>query len=170
MDARALTDRLLAAGLDPVERTPKIELFERVLGRWRSTAKGSPQAAWFVPGRLELFGTHTDYAGGRTLVAAVPRGFAFAMAPRRDSHIHIVDASSGDEGAIDTTVAATPRFKGWRHYVEVCAARLARNFAGASLGAEIVFASDLPRAAGMSSSSALVVGVATSLIEAGQLR
>ena len=30
----------------------------------------------FVPGRIEVLGKHTDYAGGRSLVAAVPRGFA----------------------------------------------------------------------------------------------
>jgi galactokinase len=52
----------------------------------------------------------------------------------------------------------------------VTAARLARNFPGSSLGADIVFASDLPRAAGMSSSSALIVGTATALIHVGHLR
>jgi galactokinase len=43
------------------------------------------------------------------------------------------------------------------------ARRLARNFPGACLGTDIVFASDLPRAAGISSSSALVVGVGLAL-------
>jgi galactokinase len=53
---------------------------------------------------------------------------------------------------------------GWRHYVEVTGRRLARNFPGAALGADIVFASDLPRAAGMSSSSALIVSIAVALV------
>jgi galactokinase len=44
------------------------------------------------------------------------------------------------------------------------ARRLSFNFPGAPLGTSIAFASDLPRAAGVSSSSALVVGVAGSLI------
>ncbi len=50
------------------------------------------------------------------------------------------------------------------------AARLARNFPGSELGTDIAFASDLPRAAGMSSSSALIVGIAIALSYAGRLR
>ena len=59
---------------------------------------------------------------------------------------------------------------GWRHYVEIAIDRLARNFPGAALGADIAFASDLPRAAGMSSSSALIVGTAATLIRLSGLR
>ena len=33
--------------------------------------------AGFVPGRIELLGKHTDYAGGHSLVCASQRGFAF---------------------------------------------------------------------------------------------
>jgi galactokinase len=86
--------------------------------------------------------------------------------------ITVVDAgqTSGDNGVIIEPTARPDRFRGWRHYVEVTAARLARNFPGAALGADIVFASDLPRAAGMSSSSALVVGTATALIHVAHLR
>ena len=47
---------------------------------------------------------------------------------------------------------------GWRNYATVVVARLARNFAAVTPGADIVFASDLPSASGMSSSSALMVG------------
>jgi galactokinase len=52
---------------------------------------------------------------------------------------------------------------GWASYVQVVARRFARNFPGAALGVDLAIASDLPRAAGLSSSSALVVGVATAL-------
>jgi galactokinase len=47
--------------------------------------------------------------------------------------------------------------------VAVVARRFSRNFPDAALGTDIVFASDLPRAAGVSRSSALVVAVATAL-------
>ena len=37
---------------------------------------------WFVPGRLEVLGKHTDYVGGRSLLAAVDRpGFAVHLDP-----------------------------------------------------------------------------------------
>ena len=32
------------------------------------------------PGRIEVFGRHTDYAGGRSLVCAIDNGFLFAAA------------------------------------------------------------------------------------------
>jgi galactokinase len=62
-----------------------------------------------------------------------------------------------------------PALTGWAGYVDVTARRLARNFPDVPLGADVVFASDLPRAAGMSSSSALVVSVATALVARGRL-
>jgi len=135
--------------------------FSRVTGR-------HPEWAWWVPGRIELFGKHTDYAGGRSLVAAVPRGFAVVAGPRDDAVIAARDAhwladmqcSLLDDGAV---------YKGWTNYVAVVARRLATNFPGAPLGTDIVFASDLPRAAGISSSSALVVGVALALARRGGL-
>ena len=124
---------------------------------------GAPAAwSWFVPGRLEVFGKHTDYAGGRTLVAAVPRGFAVAAGPRNDGRVRVSDLRADVAADIDPADDART-LTGWASYVQVVARRLAQNFPGAPLGVDLVFASDLPRAAGMSSSSALVVGVATAL-------
>ena len=31
--------------------------------------------AYFVPGRVEVMGKHTDYAGGRSLLAAISKAF-----------------------------------------------------------------------------------------------
>jgi galactokinase len=58
---------------------------------------------------------------------------------------------------------------GWTVYPSVVARRLARNFQGGLRGAEISFASDLPSAAGMSSSSALVVAIFAVLSEINRL-
>jgi galactokinase len=60
-------------------------------------------------------------------------------------------------------------FHGWANYIAVVVRRLQRNFPGAVLGADLTFISDLPRAAGVSSSSALVVGVALALIRRADL-
>jgi galactokinase len=54
-------------------------------------------------------------------------------------------------------------------YVAAVVERVARDFTDASLGVDIAIASDLPRAAGLSSSSALMIAVATALIERGGL-
>ena len=105
---------------------------------------------------------------GDSLVCAVPRGFAMVAAPRTDGLVTARDARWS--AAMELHQGdATREFHGWANYVAVATRRLALNFPGASLGADIVFASDLPRAAGMSSSSALVVGVALALIRRGEL-
>ena len=109
---------------------------------------------WWIPGRLEVFGKHTDYAGGRTLVCGLPKGFAVAARRRDDGLVVVADARTGDRRRIRRRQPVAT-CKGWSHYVEVVARRLLRNFPGSAIGADIVFASDLPRASGMSSSSAL---------------
>ena len=124
---------------------------------------------WFVPGRLEVLGKHTDYAGGRSLLCAAERGVCFAAQPRPDAQVRIIDATS--KQAADFTIGpALRRAPGhWSNYPMTVARRIARNFPGPLVGADIAFASDLPPAAGMSSSSALVVGFFSVLAEANQL-
>jgi len=150
--------RLLVQGLDSSERAAKATLFDAVLQQ-------APAATrfWWVPGRLEVFGKHTDYAGGRTLVSALPRGFAVAAVRRTDDTISAVDARSGERVALVPEALEAP-IAGWGNYVQTAARRLTRNFGGARGGADIVFASDLPQAAGMSSSSALIVSMASVLV------
>jgi galactokinase len=126
----------------------------------------SPMTWWFVPGRVEVFGKHTDYGGGPSLVGALPRGFLIAGRRRDDGIVRVMD--SGDQSVFEldlTTGATTPaEVFGWRRYVNILARRLQRDFPGAPIGADLALGSDLPRASGMSSSSALVVGVANALI------
>jgi galactokinase len=182
MTGASLAGALVDRGLDPAELQAKRSLFDLVLRRFAeicsssvSLRNGSNDStdAWWVPGRLEVFGTHTDYAGGRTLVCAVPRGFAVVARVRTDGVLRVVDArreqevtlAPGDE--IQNTASASP--SGWRRYVSAVTGRLSKNFPGAALGADIVLASDLPRASGMSSSSALVVAVATVLARLSEL-
>jgi galactokinase len=167
--AVSFAEQLVAAGLDANQAEAKIRLFDSVLSMLCDVSNGSPEYVGWVPGRLEVFGTHTDYAGGRTLVSAVPRGFAFAARARTDANLQVVDALAAGESVLLDTRRLTP-YTGWRHYIEIAADRLARNFPAAALGADIVFASDLPRAAGMSSSSALIVGTAAALIRLSGIR
>ncbi len=143
-------------------------LIETTTGAFSRLAGTTPASRWFVPGRVEIFGKHTDYAGGRSLVAAVSRGFVVAAAPRDDDVVRVVDARADEQVELSPGDDAAA-FKGWRRYIAVVAARLRSNFPGAALGADIALASDLPRAAGVSSSSALVVGVAAALVRCGRL-
>ncbi len=157
-----IAERLAQAGFDAADVTARLALFDRAIAAFVKTTNRPPSWGWFVPGRIEIFGKHTDYAGGRSLVAAVPRGFALVAGSRADGVVSAHDARW--DVAMDVRPPDDGRsFKGWANYVAVVARRFAHNFPGAPLGADLVFASDLPRAAGLSSSSALVVGVGTAL-------
>ena len=141
---------------------------------------GMLEACFFVPGRIEVLGKHTDYAGGRSLLAAVDRGFVIASAHRRDDRIRILDARTGERFETDALggggraeaapgvrdladVRTHPAMNGptpaWAIYPLTVLRRCARNFPSAAGGADIVFASDLPQASGLSSSSALTVAM-----------
>jgi galactokinase len=169
VNGREFADALAVAGLDPLELAAKARLYDSVLSAFHEITAEPPAHVCWVPGRLEVFGTHTDYAGGRTLVSALPRGFVFVGTGRHDGMLQAVDAVAHQAAAFDTT-RPPPDWTGWRHYVDVVVGRLARNFPGAALGADLAFGSDLPRAAGMSSSSALMVGLAATLIRASGIR
>src|SRR5438093_10770078 len=77
-----------------------------------STAR--ERRAFHVPGRIEVLGKHTDYAGGRSLLCAVERGFVIAVGPRADSVIRIANADDGSTHSSDA--AATGDSQGWWRY------------------------------------------------------
>jgi len=154
--------RLGAAGFGPADAESRAKLAADAAAALRSATGQPPRWGWFAPGRIEVFGKHTDYAGGRSLVAAVPRGFALVGAPRDDGRVRVIDARWHDAIEIDAADRTT-EYRGWANYIAVVVRRFAYNFPGAALGADLAIASDLPRAAGVSSSSALVVAVATAL-------
>src|SRR5262245_10034625 len=160
-------DQFARAGFDSGDAASRAALVDEAVAAFRQTTGHRPAWAWFVPGRIEIFGKHTDYAGGRSLVAAVPRGFAVVAGPRPDGIVSAVDARW--RVSMEVRPGDPRKFGGWASYVAVVTRRLASNFPGAGLGATIVFSSDLPRAAGLSSSSALVVGIATALARRADL-
>ncbi len=115
--------------------------------------------AFFVPGRIEVLGKHTDYAGGRSLICATERGFKVMVNPRTDETITVTDAARGvnDRLALDPELTSA---KGhWSSYPRTVARRVARNFPRARQGADVVFENDLPQAAGLGSSSAFVTAI-----------
>jgi galactokinase len=126
-------------------------------------------ALWHVPGRVELLGKHTDYAGGRSLLSALERGLVIGMVPRDDSRVTFLDTSSGARAAFPLDPALVPLTGRWAGFPMTVARRLAGNFPEARRGADLAMASDLPSAAGMSSSSALITGTFLALAEANNL-
>lgn len=137
------------------------QLIARAAASLRALPASSESAllAFRVPGRIEFLGKHTDYAGGRSLVCAVDRGIAIVARPRNDAVVRVHDALRGETVELSLDPELVPVAGHWSTYPAVVARRIARNFPGARRGADLTFASDLPMAAGMSSSSALVIAI-----------
>jgi galactokinase len=166
-DVETVAQGLAARGFTLRDARARASLLRQAHDGLRRLTGADAGWSWLVPGRLEVFGKHTDYCGGRTLVAALPRGFAIAAVARFDRVVRAYDARNDELCEIALAGADAPQ--GWRRYVAVTARRLAANFPGADLGVDVAFASDLPRAAGMSSSSALIIALANVLIRRGRL-
>ena len=163
-----ITSRLGAIGLTDEAIESKASLFDRVLSVLG--ARAHEARMWWVPGRIEFLGKHTDYAGGPSLVCAVERGFAVAAAPRNDRCVRVHDACSGETANGELDAGLVPPRGQWSNYLLTVCRRVARNFPGRLRGLDLAFGSDLPPAAGLSSSSALVVSMFLALADVNDLR
>lgn len=144
----------------------KTDLYIRAAASLRNDGVTAPARAYFVPGRVEVLGKHTDYCGGRSLVAAVERGICLVAAPRSDGVVHIraLDEAESVQFAWNPDLEV-PSAR-WSNYPMTVARRLARNFSGlCRRGADIAFGGDLPQASGMSSSSALIIATYRALAD-----
>lgn len=147
--------QLVAAGMSAGAADSKARLFARIA----EAMSNAPAIRLFVPGRVEFLGKHTDYAGGKSLLAAIERGICFAATPRPDRTVVLRDVNRQLTASFELDREIAPLYGTWASYGMVVARRIARNFPGPLHGAEIFFASDLSPAAGMSTSSALVTGI-----------
>jgi galactokinase len=150
--------RLAEHGMSEAAARVKATLYRRCVAALASDSPGDC-VAFFVPGRIELLGKHTDYAGGRSLLCTVEAGFIMVGRPRNDALVRVTDATSGAvcELSFDGEQFVVPG--DWSNYVATVVRRIRLNFPAARRGADIAFASDLPAASGMSSSSALLIAM-----------
>lgn len=116
--------------------------------------------SFFVSGRIEFLGKHTDYAGGRSLVCAIDKGFNINFEPNDYSYINLTNEDTNEVITFPFDEKIKIREKHWANYPQTVAKRIASNFTSKELiGVDINFTSNLPQAAGVSSSSAFVVAI-----------
>ncbi|MFQ5737961.1 MAG: galactokinase family protein [Acidobacteriota bacterium] len=165
-------DRLASAGFNNLEQGAKADLLARGAGALldRGVPAVTRAHAFWVPGRIEVVGKHTDYAGGRSLLLAADKGFCFVAAPGGDRRLWVTDAVREETIQFEISPHLVAVSEHWSNYPMTVGGRLARNFGGHLKGGSVAFASDLPRAAGMSSSSALIVGFSLVLVVLNQLQ
>ncbi len=123
----------------------------------------------FVPGRIEVLGKHTDYCGGESIVCPIDRGFRFDFEPGNDRHIRLTNLDRAE--TVEFDLNNIEKRGGWGDYAIEVAARLRSNFGDQfHRGVNLEFRSDLPSAAGLSSSSALMIMIFNALADANGLR
>lgn len=166
---QAMIESLVARGFDVQTAEAKAELFGKSADALTAARSTDARQAYYVPGRIEVLGKHTDYAGGSSMVATAERGFCLIAAARDDSEIIVTDAARDETIRFTLDPELVPAQGDWSNYPMTVARRMARNFPGIVRGADISFCSDLPPAAGMSSSSALMIAVFFALADANDV-
>jgi N-acetylgalactosamine kinase len=161
-----------------------VEAQEEAAGRYRRLVEGfqalypgSPFSLARAPGRINLIGEHTDYNGLPVLPFAIHRDLCAAFAPRPDARVvlhNLEETYPPREFLIQSAIPPYPTGD-WGNYFKAAAQGLLEHFkergreAASFRGLDILIHGDIPPAAGLSSSSALVVLGALTLLAANGL-
>ncbi len=131
----------------------------------RFGAGAQPQVV-SVPGRVNLIGEHIDYHNLPVLPIAIQRRIQIAFRVRADRTIRAVSAGHFGEREFAWT-APLERDSGgdWVNYIKA-AAQAVQGRWKVEHGIDAAIVSDLPPAAGLSSSSALLTGFTLALLQA----
>ena len=118
-----------------------------------------------APGRVNLIGEHIDYHQLAVLPVALDRRIRVAFRARSDARIRAASARYGPR-EFEWTAHLAPVARGdWENYLRAAAQAVAGRW-GSGKGVDAVVESRLPAAAGLSSSSALIVAFTLALLEA----
>jgi galactokinase len=130
---------------------------------------GPEAALQSAPGRVNLIGEHIDYHGLPVLPIAIRRSVRVAFRARPDHRIRAVSAGGYGVRDFAWTADLAPVAGGdWENYLRAAACAVGRKW-GAGRGVDAAIVSDLPPAAGLSSSSALIVAFTLSLLHANAI-
>jgi galactokinase len=120
-----------------------------------------------APGRVNLIGEHIDYHGLPVLPIALRRSIRVRFDVRGDSQIRATSSAYGHR-EFTWTPWLQPVARGdWENYLRAAAQAIGGKW-GVMHGIDATIDSDLPAAAGLSSSSALIVAVTLALLRANR--
>lgn len=147
---------------DDANSTEQANLGERATAAFRTIYGREPEIVARAPGRVNLLGAHVDYNDGWVLPAAIERAAWVAAAPNDDNvaRIHYLDFDEDDAFSLEGLDPQAPVADEKSRYPAGVAWAL--QDAGHQLpGIDAVLTSDVPIAAGVSSSAAVEVAFLT---------
>ena len=116
-----------------------------------------------APGRVNLIGEHTDYNDGFVLPVAIDRDAIIIARPREDGMVCVYSINLDQKDSFDLDQPHAIQRGHWMNYIEGVARVL--QLKGYKLqGVDMVLESDVPVGAGLSSSAALEVVTAFTLL------
>jgi galactokinase len=119
-----------------------------------------------APGRVNLIGEHIDYHGMPVMPIAIQKRIAIAFRKRPDNVLRAKSAAMTDFVELSLTPPFSSGEAGhWGNYARAATRTLAQCLTLRN-GMDAYVASDLPSAAGLSSSSALLIGFTLALLQA----
>ena len=129
---------------------------------FRARFRKSPGLACRAPGRVNLIGEHIDYNGGPVMPFAIDRGITVFAAPNGTNSLRL--ASVGRHNVVERCLRDIRPIAQWTDHAMGVADHLLSQ--GVPLrGCDILYASDLPEGAGLSSSAAFEVATYRILFE-----
>jgi len=125
---------------------------------------GAGPKMFLAPGRVNLIGEHTDYAGGFVMPAAIDFGTLAAVSPRQDGQIEVWSENFAE--GVTYAADALPN-RGKRHWSDYPLGVLwALREAGVDVPPfSLTLQGDVPVGAGLSSSASVEVATAFALLD-----
>jgi len=146
-----------------------ITQFPGRLGRRQRWASSSHRERGARPGRVNLIGEHIDYCGSG-LPMAIGRSVRMTFQPRANRETRLTNRDPRFAPSVFMLNDNIPSAgRGWSNYDEGSGTNPGATIPR-SAGVDAVVESDLPIAAGLSSSSAMVVATALALLHANRCR
>ena len=133
---------------------------DRLQQSFRETFGNAAEVLYRAPGRVNLIGEHTDYSGLAVLPMAIQRATLVAATPTSDGIVRAVSTALPQRAELPRNAPAN-QSEPWHRYLAGALHELASCAPGA--GANVFIGGDLPASGGLSSSSALSLGLIAAL-------
>ncbi len=146
------------------------ERLERLKAHHAEKTGGAAARVFQAPGRVNLLGEHTDYSGGFCMPAALNFNTLVAATPREDRVLKMHSMDFGDTVEVKLDALEGWRTGGGKGHWSAYAAGVAWSLGERGVkvgGADLMFSSDVPQGAGLSSSASVEVATATALLGLG---